>query len=157
MIFIKILIDGDSCCQKDNIIRIAKKKHIPVDIYCDVKHNIEDDYAITHIVDCAPDSTDIALANSVEPNDIVITNDTGLAALILAKKGYAINNYGLTFTKQNIQQLLSKRHIIKQTRRKTHRNKLHNDLDQTTTRHSFCDTLHYTIRKAKRNEKRKEM
>lgn len=157
MIFIKILIDGDSCCRKDTIIRIAKKKHIYVDIYCDVKHNIEDNYATIHIVDCAPDSTDIALANNVKPNDIVITNDTGLAALVLAKKGYAINNYGLTFTKHNIQQLLSRRYMIKQAHRKTHRNGLHNNLDRTTTHQSFCNTLCYTIRKAKRNEKRKEM
>ena len=83
----KILIDGDSCNTIGKIVKQAKKDHTEVHIYCDTKHFINSNYAQVHIVDSAPDAADFAIANATGPDDIVMTNDGGLAAMVKARGG----------------------------------------------------------------------
>jgi hypothetical protein len=47
----------------------------------------------------------------------VVTQDYGLAAMVLAKKGRCINQNGLIYTSENIDNLLFRRHIGKKIRR----------------------------------------
>jgi uncharacterized protein YaiI (UPF0178 family) len=68
-------------------------------------------------VDKARDSVDIALINKTEKGDIVVTQDYGLAAMVLAKGAKALNQNGLIYTKDNIDKLLFERHIGQKVRR----------------------------------------
>ena len=47
----------------------------------------------------------------------MITQDYGLAAMVLARKAHAINQNGLIFTDENIGSLLASRHISQKIRR----------------------------------------
>ena len=62
------------------------------------------------------DSVDFALINKVNKGDIVITQDYGLAAMVLSKGGYPINQNGIVYTDENIDQLLYTRHLSKKAR-----------------------------------------
>ena len=62
------------------------------------------------------DSVDFVLLRSTEVNDIVVTQDFGLASMILAKKAAALNQNGLIYNQFNIDQLLFTRHISKKIR-----------------------------------------
>jgi uncharacterized protein len=113
----KILVDADACPVKHIIIRIAKEADIPVFMFIDTSHIINDGYSEVITVDKARDSVDIALANKVGRNDIVVTQDYGVAALALPKGAKAINQNGLIYTDDNINRLLFERHISQKVRR----------------------------------------
>jgi uncharacterized protein YaiI (UPF0178 family) len=112
----KILIDADGCPVVDHTISIAKQFKIEVFIFCDTAHVIEKAGAVTHVISKGADAVDFVLVNRVQKGDIVITQDYGLAAMVLSKKGYAINQNGLNYTEGNIDQLLFTRHLGKKIR-----------------------------------------
>ena len=68
-------------------------------------------------VDKGSDSADFALLRQVQPGDIVVTQDYGLAAMVLAKRGYPITQNGKRLTDANIDTLLLTRHAAKKARR----------------------------------------
>ncbi len=57
-------------------------------------------------------ATDIAVANLTQTGDIVITQDWGLAALILGKKARAISPRGRIYTADQIDLLLEERNLL---------------------------------------------
>ena len=112
----KILIDGDACPSIKLIENVAKKYNIPVEIITDTAHIINSDYSKVFIVDKGKDNTDIYLINRVREKDIVITQDYGLAVMVLGKKGSAISPKGFIYTNNNIDALLLSSHINRKLR-----------------------------------------
>ena len=113
----KILIDGDGCPVVDLTIKIAKKYNIEVIIRCDTSHVFNKDGAKTIVFSKGADSVDFALINIVNKDDIVITQDYGLAAMAINKASYVINQNGLIYNNDNIDMLLFNRHISKKIRK----------------------------------------
>ena len=113
----KLFIDADACPVVDITLQVAKKHGIPMVIVCDTAHFIERVGAETFLVQKGMDAVDFVIANRVKPGDIVVTQDYGLAAMILAKKGYAINQNGFVYCENNIEQLLFRRHVAKVARK----------------------------------------
>lgn len=113
----KIFIDADACPVVDITLQVAKKYGIEVVIVCDTAHFIERLGAETLIVQKGMDAVDFVITNKVQRGDIVITQDYGLAAMILAKRGRAINQNGFIYTENNIEQLLFRRHVAKVARK----------------------------------------
>ena len=112
----KILIDGDGCPVIDVSINIAKKFNKEVFIICDTSHNFSKYKVDMIVVSKGQDAADFIIVNKVNKGDIVVTQDYGLAAMILSKGAYAINQNGLIYTNENIDQLLFTRHISKKIR-----------------------------------------
>jgi len=56
---------------------------------------------------------DFALVNLVQPGDIVVTQDYGLAAMCLARNAAVLNQDGMEYTADNIDALLLQRHTAK--------------------------------------------
>ena len=113
----KILIDGDGCPVIDLTIKIAKKFNIDVIIMCDTSHVFNKEGVKTMVFSKGADSVDFALINTVQKEDIVITQDYGLAAMAINKASYVINQNGLIYTDDNIDTLLYNRHISKKIRK----------------------------------------
>lgn len=121
----KILIDGDACSKINTIEQIARRKGIPCHIYCDASRFIDSDYSEVHIVDVGTNSADMAIIRYCGKKDIVITNDTGLAAMALTQGSAVLNNSGMEYTDSNILAMLTNRHIRKERQRKTGRDSIH--------------------------------
>ncbi|MDF2686938.1 MAG: hypothetical protein K0S55_2121 [Clostridia bacterium] len=117
MVFMKILVDADACPVKEIIIDEAKKRNIEVIMIIDTSHEINDGYSKVITVDKARDSVDIKLINITNENDIVVTQDFGVAAMALGKKALAVNQNGLIYNNDNINSLLMERHIGQKIRR----------------------------------------
>ena len=113
----KILVDADACPVKKIIVRMARAREIPVVMLIDTAHELDDGYSEIVTVDKAPDSVDFALVSRLSPGDVVVTQDYGLAAMVLGKRGYAINQNGLIYSESNIDRLLAERHIGAKIRR----------------------------------------
>ncbi|MGE4284921.1 MAG: YaiI/YqxD family protein [Clostridia bacterium] len=113
----KILVDADACPVKNIVIKIARKLELRVLMFIDTSHFLNDGYSEVTMVDKGRDSVDIALINKTENNDIVITQDYGVAAMALAKGAYCINQNGLIYNSGNIDKLLFERHLSQKVRR----------------------------------------
>ena len=118
VICMKILIDADGCPVVDITVKIAKSYDLEVIIVKNFSHEIWDDYATIITVDQSPDSADYYIVNHTLKGDIVVTQDYGLAAMALAKEALCINQNGLIISSENINQLLARRHINREIRRK---------------------------------------
>ena len=111
-----ILVDADGCPVVDQTIKFATQYQLPVTLFCDTAHNMQRDGAETIMVSKGMDAVDFVLVNRVKPGDIVITQDYGLAAMVLAKRGHVMDQNGREYTNDNIDQLLHSRHIAKKIR-----------------------------------------
>lgn len=112
----RILIDADGCPVTKIAIKAAKQFKIEPIIFCDTSHifNYNDVKVIT--VGKGADSADFALVNQIEEKDIVVTQDYGLAAMALSKKGMPITQNGMVITNDNIDFLLATRYSAKKAR-----------------------------------------
>ena len=119
----RILVDADACPVKQIIVRLAKQKNIPVIMLIDTSHELNDGYSRVITVDKQADSVDFALMGLLTAGDIVVTQDYGLAAMVLGKGAKAINQNGLIYTNENIDRLLLERHIGQKTRKSGGRTK----------------------------------
>lgn len=113
----KILIDADGCPVVNTAVSEGKKRNLEIILICDTSHYFSIEYVQTITVDKGADSADFVLVNKVQSGDIVVTQDYGLAAMVLAKGGKCINQNGLIYTTENIDNLLMRRHIGKKIRR----------------------------------------
>lgn len=112
----KIYVDADGCPVVDSSIRIAQEYGLEIILVKNYAHHISDDYATIISVDISRDSADFYIVNKVEENDIVVTQDYGLAAMCLAKNSIPINQNGLIYTNDNIDGMLNRRHIHRELR-----------------------------------------
>lgn len=112
----KVLIDADGCPVVKQATQIAKENNIEVAIFCDTSHIINSDYAEVVTVSKGVDSVDFALVNKVQSGDIVITQDYGLAAMVLSKGGKAITQNGMIISDSNLGLLLTTRYESKKAR-----------------------------------------
>ena len=113
----RILIDADGCPVVDETLKIAKQFAPECLILCDTSHRFEREGAQTLVFSKGADSVDFALVNRVEPGDIAVTQDYGLAAMCLAKRALPLSQDGLLYTEENIGALLQSRYAAQKIRR----------------------------------------
>ena len=114
---VRILVDADACPVKQIIVKLAKEYGIPVIMFIDTSHVLNDGYSQVVTVDRSADSADLALINRAYRDDVVITQDYGVAALALPRGAAVLNQNGLIYTDNNIDELLFKRHLGQKVRR----------------------------------------
>ena len=112
----KILVDADACPVTRIVEQIAKRENISCVLLCDTNHVLSSDYSEVKIIGAGADAVDFALLNLCQRRDIVVTQDYGVAAMILGKGAYGIHQSGRWYTNQNIDQLLMERHLAKKAR-----------------------------------------
>ena len=113
----KVLVDADACPVRHIVEEVAKEFNLKVIMIIDSSHILQSDYSEIITVAQGKDAVDLALINRTEANDIVVTQDYGVAALALGKHAFAINQNGLVYTDDNIDQMLFERHISQRIRR----------------------------------------
>ena len=113
----KLLIDADACPVVAIAERIAKSHSIPVTLLCDTNHVLHSDYSEVKVIGAGKDAVDFALVNLCQAGDIVVTQDYGVAAMILGKGAHGIHQSGKWYTNDNIDQLLMERHLSGKARR----------------------------------------
>lgn len=113
----KILVDADACPVKEIIVKAAKSRNIPVTMLIDTSHVLSDGYSTVITVDKGRDSADIRLVNLIQPGDLVVTQDYGVAAVSLARGAKALNQNGLVYDDGNMDRLLFERALGQKVRR----------------------------------------
>ncbi|WP_100065580.1 YaiI/YqxD family protein [Miniphocaeibacter massiliensis] len=114
-----VYVDADSCPVIKEIISISKNYKLKVILVKDYNHtfNINEENVDIVTIEQGNDSADLYILSKLSKNDILITNDMGLASIALSKNSYVLNFYGKEINNFNIDQLLFERHINKVNRR----------------------------------------
>jgi len=112
----RILIDADGCPVVDIAVHLAKEHKIECLILCDTSHVFQKPGAKTLTFSKGADSVDFALVNLVNPGDIVVTQDYGLAAMCLARRAVPVSQDGMVYSDGNIGALLLSRHTARKIR-----------------------------------------
>lgn len=114
-----IRVDADACpvSVRHTIERIARIRRIDLVYYIDENHELYPNYGQVQQVGQGHDAVDMALINQVVSGDLVVTQDYGLAALVLARRAEAIHPGGRIFSEENIDRLLLERHLSAKARR----------------------------------------
>ena len=118
----RILIDADACPVVRITEQVAKEKGIPVTLLCDTNHVLQSDYSEVITVGAGADAVDFKLVSICQKGDIVVTQDYGVAAMILTKGAYGIHQSGKWYTNENIDQMLMERHLNKKAKRSSSKN-----------------------------------
>lgn len=115
----KILLDCDACpvVVRDYAVKMAKENNLEIFFISNYCHELYDDYAKIIVTDKGMDSADFVLFQKTDKDDIVVTNDYGLAATVLSKKAKVISFGGFLYTDENIDGLLETRYINKRLRK----------------------------------------
>lgn len=120
----RIYVDADACPVIPIVEQVAEKNNIAVTLLCDTNHVLDSDYSEVKVIGAGADAVDFALINLCRKNDIVVTQDYGVAAMALGKGAYAIHQSGKWYTDENIDQMLMERHLGKKARRASGKNHL---------------------------------
>ena len=113
----RLFVDADACPVVPQCLEEAGRAGVPVTLVCDQAHRMERPGAETVTVSQGPDSADFALVNRVQPGDVVVTQDYGLAAMCLARRARVLHQDGHEYTPENIDGLLAFRHEARKLRR----------------------------------------
>lgn len=112
----RILVDADGCPVWKIVLELAGEKGVPVLFVADTAHCFPSDCQVV-TVDQGRDSADMKIANLVQPGDLVVTQDYGVAAMALSRGAEAVNQNGMAFHDGNMPQLLWERHLGQKLRR----------------------------------------
>lgn len=110
------MVDADACPVVSIVEHTARKYNIPVILLCDTNHVLHSDYSQVITVGAGADAVDFKLVSICKKGDIVVTQDYGVAAMILGKGAYGIHQSGKWYTDENIDQMLMERHLAKKAR-----------------------------------------
>ncbi|MBU3146396.1 YaiI/YqxD family protein [Clostridium sp. CF012] len=113
----RIIVDADGCPGKNLIEKAAIEHSIELIMFCDINHVLSSDNASIRYVDSGFQSVDMKVANEAKSKDIIITQDFGVAAMVLAKGAYAMGPKGHIYDDDNIDKLLFERHMSGKLRR----------------------------------------
>ena len=113
----KIIVDADACPKAvlQICIRSGVKHAIPVWTVASFNHNIESDHHV--VVGNASQEADIRVMNLALAGDVAVTQDWGLAAMLLGKGVRCINPDGREFSSNSIEFLLEEREAKAKFRR----------------------------------------
>jgi uncharacterized protein len=117
---IKIFIDADASPVVKLVLTLRKELDLNVVLVHSRAHlrreTMPDDVK-SIIVEDGRDAADYEIAGRVTKGDIVITDDLGLTAIVLAKQAVVINSFGKKIDQMQMDSLLEVRHAAQKMRR----------------------------------------
>ena len=121
-----IYVDADACPVTDIIAKSARRFNIPVTLVSSFAHfsHKEDPPGVKSIyVDTGAEAADYRIMSLVKKDDLLITQDYGLASLALAKGSIVLHHKGFQYTHENIDNLLDTRYLSAMARKSGERTK----------------------------------
>lgn len=114
---LRILVDADACPVKAIVEQVAADYHLDLILVVNPHHQLESRVGQIMRVDGGSQAVDLALANLSRSGDIVVTQDYGLACMVMARHSRAIHPNGWIYEEDKIDSLLMQRHINAKARR----------------------------------------
>lgn len=119
-----IFVDADACPVKQEILELADTYNVHVIFiasYAHVQHKI--DAGEWRYVDMSREAVDLYIMNHVKEHDVVVTQDTGLASILVKQGVYTLSPRGKYFNKEDMDTILFFRYVSAKERRAGHHSK----------------------------------
>lgn len=117
-----LLIDADACPVTRIAISIARSRAVPVLLVSNGSQNLgryADRRGVEVLqVTSGPDAADFAIVSRLHSDDVVVTQDIGLAAMVLGKGARALSPRGKLYRLETIDAEMALRHAEQKHRRK---------------------------------------
>ena len=117
----KVFVDADACPVTRDALAIARQHALPVILVANESQNLgqyADRPGVEIVkVGAGRDAADYTMVPMLAPGDIVVTNDTGLAAMALSRGTSALNPRGRIFLAATLDAELLVRHAEQRHRR----------------------------------------
>lgn len=116
----RLIIDGDGSPVKDTTIEVALEQVLDVLIVTSIDHYSLKEYPenVSFVyVDKGADAADYKIVQLIKAGDILVTQDYGLASLVLLKGVLVLHQLGYEYTKDNIDGLLEQRYFSAKVRK----------------------------------------
>lgn len=112
-------MDADACPVKEEITEISKVHKLEVVFIASNAHRKANPEKGEWVyVDSSKESADLYIMNHIKTGDVLITQDIGLASIVLPKGVYAISPRGKEFKEETISTALDFRYLSAKERRK---------------------------------------
>lgn len=112
-----IFVDADACPVKKDILNLAACYDIPVVFISSYNHLGARNEGNWVYVDTNQEEVDLYIVNHVQPADLVVTQDIGLAGLLLKGHVYVLSPRGKEYNESNIEGALFTRYMHAKQRR----------------------------------------
>jgi len=122
----KIFIDGDGSPVKAATIEVGISFKKEIVIVTSIDHYSLKEYpqSVSFIyVDKGTDAADYKIVQLIQPGDILVTQDYGLASLVLPKGVRVLHQLGYEYTSDSINELLEQRYFSAKIRKSGGRTK----------------------------------
>lgn len=122
----RIFIDGDGSPVKDTTIDVALTYSLDVVIVTSIDHYSLKEYPknVSFVyVDKGADAADYKIVQLIDKGDILVTQDYGLASLVLPKGVRVLHQLGYEYTGENMDGLLEQRYFSAKVRKSGGRTK----------------------------------
>jgi hypothetical protein len=119
----KIIVDADACPKSvfHICMKVGHQYGIRVWTVASFNHSIDSDHHV--VVGNDPQEADFKIINMTEEGDIVVTQDWGLAAVVLGREAKCLSPAGREFRSEKIGFLLEEREVKSKLRRSGGRTK----------------------------------
>lgn len=113
----RVLIDADACPRTAlEIARtLCEEKGWVCMTFASFNHLLAGEHHV--VVDAEPQAVDVKLANEASEHDIVVTQDIGLAAMVVGKRAKALSPIGTIYRPERIGFQLEERNVKARYRR----------------------------------------
>lgn len=150
---LNIYVDADACPVKENIFKVAKRYSLKVFVVTNVPIFLpKADWIKPVIVEKRFDAADDWIAEHIEADDILITNDLLLAERGVRKKARVLDPRGRILDEDNIGEALSMRELLSELRQRGAMDLGPKKMGKNH-RSSFLSALDEVINEVKRNAK----
>ena len=115
----RVRVDGDGCPDLNEIIEICVQNDVEVYVYVDYAHRIDREDCTIITCDVGADSVDYEIINSIQKDDLLITQDYGLASLVLLRGAKVLHVSSKVIDSNNIDEMLNGRYLSFKERQAT--------------------------------------
>lgn len=116
-----LFVDADACPVTRDAIAVARRRKVPVILVGNSTQNLERHTARGGVeavqVGVGRDAADFAIVERLAGDDVVVTQDIGLAAMVLGRGARAMSPRGRVFRPETIDVELAVRHAEQKHRR----------------------------------------
>lgn len=140
-----ILVDADACPVKEEISSIGHTYQMDVYFVASYSHVVKNEIKGTWVyVDDEKESADLYILNHARKNDVVVTQDQGLASMLVSRNVYVLSPRGKQYEESEMDMMLHMRFLSAKERRKGNYSKGPKAFSQQNREnfvHSFKKTL----------------
>lgn len=116
----RLIVDADAAPFKEDMLALSAAAGIGVIFVCSPRHEMPaaPNLKVVHVDHRQPDAADFEVVNRSRSGDIVVTQDAGLAAMLLPRGVRVLSTRGHWFGPDSVDRALDRRHEIRKIRRR---------------------------------------